>query len=245
MSQSLGHIDDFIREIDQTKNLDEILAVLRTQIMRLGFHRFTYWLMWQPNGARASIWLTSYPAQWINNYLENRMDGDDLVARYGAVHNRPYIWSDVKSKYDLTKAQKIVFGEAAAAGLRAGGSVPIHGPGAAKAMFSVANDEPEELFQMLFLANRHELHLLATYAHEKIIDLGLHKTRDLDLRLTAREIEVLTWTARGKTRWETSCLLSVSEETIKRHIDNICRKLNTQNKTQATAVAIMNGLIIP
>jgi hypothetical protein len=180
---SLGQIDSYITEIDETKSLDEILAVLRRQIVHLGFQRFTYWLMWQPNGTRASIWLTSYPSDWIQYYLDQKMDSNDMVARYSAIQSSPYIWSDVKNTYELTEAQRIVFGESAAAGLRAGGSVPIHGPAAAKALFSVANDEPEEKFQKLFLQNRHQLHLIATYAHEKIIALGLQHPKERDLRL--------------------------------------------------------------
>lgn len=245
MSVSLGQVDRYISEIDHSSNLDDILAVLRRQIVQMGFERFTYWLMWQPNGARASVWLTSYPPDWINYYLDKKMDSDDLVARYSAIHTSPYEWATVKNEYELTQAQRIVFGDSAAAGLRAGGSVPIHGPGAAKALFSVANDEPEEKFQKLFLQSRHQLQLIATYAHEKIIGLGIQKTNHRNLKLTAREIEVLTWTSRGKTRWEISQILALSDETIKKHLDNICRKLDTQNKTQATAVAIMNGLIIP
>lgn len=245
MIVSLGQIDHYISEIDYAANLDDILSVLRRQVVQMGFERFTYWLMWQPNGARVSVWLTSYPSDWIQYYTDKKMESDDLVVRYSAIHSSPYTWSTVKNHYEVTAAQRIVFGDSAAAGLRAGGSVPIHGPGAAKALLSVANDEPEEQFHKLFIQNRHQLQLIATYAHEKIISLGIQKANHRNLKLTAREIEVLTWAARGKTRWETSQILSLSDETVKKHLDNICRKLDTQNKTQATAVAIMNGLILP
>lgn len=242
---SLGAVDSFIEAIDLADSLDKILSVLQRHLLRMGFEQFTYWLMWQPDGTRASLWLTTYPEEWIKYYLENKFDSHDLVARYGAVHNRPYEWAEVKRKFNLTPSQKIVFGESAAAGLKVGGSVPIHGPGAAKAMLSVANNSSEEVFQKIFIEKRHELHLISTYAHEKIISLNLHKESKTDIKLTAREIEILTWTAKGKTRWEISRLLEISEETVKKHIENACKKLNTNNKTQATAVAIMNGLIIP
>jgi len=64
-------------------------------------------------------------------------------------------------------------------------------------------------------------------------------------KLTPREVDVMTWTARGKTRAEISVILSISEETVKDYITNACRKLDAVNKTQAAAKALVFGLILP
>ena len=64
-------------------------------------------------------------------------------------------------------------------------------------------------------------------------------------KLTPREIEVLSWTARGKTRAEISAMLSISEETIKNYLEKSCRKLCAANKTQAVVIALTLGLISP
>jgi DNA-binding CsgD family transcriptional regulator len=63
--------------------------------------------------------------------------------------------------------------------------------------------------------------------------------------LTRREIEVMTLTALGDTRSEVSEALSVSEETIKAHVENACRKLHAANKTHAITIAMTLGLIEP
>ncbi len=63
--------------------------------------------------------------------------------------------------------------------------------------------------------------------------------------LTPREIEVMTLTSYGKTRGEVSSVLSISEETVKEYIDRVCQKLNATNKTHATTIAILLGLIAP
>jgi DNA-binding CsgD family transcriptional regulator len=55
---------------------------------------------------------------------------------------------------------------------------------------------------------------------------------------------VMTWSARGKTAWEISEILSLSEGTVRDHIKNACRKLDTSNKTHAIAVALLHGLIM-
>jgi DNA-binding CsgD family transcriptional regulator len=58
-----------------------------------------------------------------------------------------------------------------------------------------------------------------------------------------REIEILNWLKSGKTTWDISILLKVSERTVKFHVTNIMKKLNATNRVHAVAVAIGRGLI--
>ena len=62
-------------------------------------------------------------------------------------------------------------------------------------------------------------------------------------QLTAREIEVLRWTAEGKTSNEIAQILSISERTANFHINNILVKLGALNKTQAAVKAAVLGLL--
>lgn len=64
-----------------------------------------------------------------------------------------------------------------------------------------------------------------------------------DPALTAREVEVLRWTARGKGCWETAAILHITERTVKFHLQNVYRKLNAVNRAQAVAKAAGSGLI--
>ena len=61
--------------------------------------------------------------------------------------------------------------------------------------------------------------------------------------LTARETEVLRWTAEGKTSGEVSDILAVSEHTVNFHVKNAVAKLQTANKTAAVVRAAMLGLL--
>lgn len=62
--------------------------------------------------------------------------------------------------------------------------------------------------------------------------------------LTSREMETLSWAAKGKTSWEISRLLSVSEATAKFHLSNIYKKMNVFNKTQAVICAQRLGWVL-
>ena len=61
--------------------------------------------------------------------------------------------------------------------------------------------------------------------------------------LTPREIEVLNWLKDGKTSWEISKILNISERCTNFHADNIKCKLGTVNRTQGVAIAVGEILI--
>lgn len=238
-------IDKFIKEVDQATDLGQIVDILKEQVQRLGFEYFTYWLLWPSEGPRRPLYLTNYPGDWTEHYLEYDFKSHDVVGNFAARSFRPFIWSDLKDRIVLTPYQQRVFNDAYDIGLKAGGSIPLHGPKDAKAAFSVCDRSSDIQFRMRFLEKRHELQLIAGYAHEKIMMMGLERAPIDSVHLTPREIEVLVWTAKGKTKWEIGELLSISEETVKKHMFSACNRLEASNKTHAVAVALLHGLIIP
>jgi DNA-binding NarL/FixJ family response regulator len=61
--------------------------------------------------------------------------------------------------------------------------------------------------------------------------------------LTDREIEALTWVARGKSSTDISVLMNVSERTVNFHINNVIRKLGVATRVQAAIRCALLGLI--
>jgi DNA-binding CsgD family transcriptional regulator len=61
--------------------------------------------------------------------------------------------------------------------------------------------------------------------------------------LTVREKEVLNWLQQGKTSWDISVILRISERTVNFHVYNVMEKLGVTNRPQAVAVAAHSGLI--
>jgi DNA-binding NarL/FixJ family response regulator len=58
------------------------------------------------------------------------------------------------------------------------------------------------------------------------------------LGLTARETEVLTWIAQGKTNYEIGVILGACTGTICKHVEHILCKLDVKNRTAAAVVAL-------
>jgi DNA-binding NarL/FixJ family response regulator len=61
--------------------------------------------------------------------------------------------------------------------------------------------------------------------------------------LTDREIEVLTWVARGKSSIDISILMNISERTVNFHVNNVIRKLGVTTRVQAAIRCALLGLI--
>ena len=64
-----------------------------------------------------------------------------------------------------------------------------------------------------------------------------------EVPLTPREIEVLKWSADGKTAGEISDILSISTPTVNFHIKNVVQKMKAANKTAAVVQALLSGLL--
>ena len=61
--------------------------------------------------------------------------------------------------------------------------------------------------------------------------------------LTSREIEVLTWVARGKSAWEIGEILHIAKRTVDEHAQSAVRKIGAVNRAHAVALAIRDMII--
>jgi len=75
--------------------------------------------------------------------------------------------------------------------------------------------------------------------------LAAGDARPGDTALTAREHEVLTEVARGRSNREIAKALSLAEKTVKTHVSAILGKLGVQDRTQAALHAVRAGLVEP
>lgn len=64
-----------------------------------------------------------------------------------------------------------------------------------------------------------------------------------DVPLTNRELQVLRHIAFGLSNKEIGSALSISVETVKEHVQNILRKLDSADRTAAAVWAVKSGLI--
>ena len=66
---------------------------------------------------------------------------------------------------------------------------------------------------------------------------------DESVPLTQRETQVLRHVALGLSNKEIGRSLEISVETVKEHVQNILRKINVSDRTQAAVWAVRKGLV--
>ena len=60
---------------------------------------------------------------------------------------------------------------------------------------------------------------------------------------TPREIEVLSWIAKGKSDWQVGQILLISAKTVNYHVERTKQKLRVATRMQAVLAAIEAGLL--
>lgn len=64
-----------------------------------------------------------------------------------------------------------------------------------------------------------------------------------DKHLTPREIEILRWSAEGKTAADIAIILSMKKRTVHFHVANAVQKMGACNKTSAVVQAALSGML--
>jgi len=87
--------------------------------------------------------------------------------------------------------------------------------------------------------------LLASILSARLARVARLEIWSKQVDLSQREIETLTWSARGKTSDEIASILGLSKRTVDFHIDNARSKLGVSSRIQAAVKAATGGLIEP
>ena len=165
---------------------------------------------------------------------------DPVIKRFKSL-NIPFVYDQnlyvAEGASDLWEKQ-------AAYGYRSGIAVAFHLPGHRHFLLGVDRDsdlptDDDNLTRLLA-----DLQFLAVHAQGAAQRLLSVPVAPLDTpKLTPRELDVLRVTRDGKSAWVAGKILSISENTVNYHLQNIQRKLNTSSKHQAVLKAMALGII--
>ena len=90
-----------------------------------------------------------------------------------------------------------------------------------------------------------DFELLIAIIKHRLATPGDKAAEKSGLRLTERELQVLTWVARGKSSSDIAAILGISERTVNFHLDNAMRKAGVATRVQAAVKCAMLKLIEP
>ncbi len=180
----------------------------------------------------------SFPEEWMNEYLSRNYFQADAIIRENFSTYEVQNWS---FKRKALCRDKEITSLGMDFGLRecwTHGSKPLARENYGS-MFCFAGktikQEMRTVAILEFLIPH--LHLALTHIFEK------KRQENGNILLSPREKEILDWLKRGKSSWEISIILGISERTVNFHVNNVMRKLDASKRQQAVAVATRLGLI--
>jgi LuxR family transcriptional regulator len=180
--------------------------------------------------------LSNYPEGWQARYVAGKLFAIDPTVIHGLRSQEPVLWSE-----SLFASAPALWDEAQAFGLRVGGAQSSLGAPGPRRMLTLGRSSMP-ISSSELSANEMKMRWLLSVAHQSMANiLAPRHGWQLQSTLTAREVEVLKWTADGKTMTEISDILKLSDNTVKFHIRNAVAKLQTTSKTAAVVRAAMLG----
>lgn len=184
----------------------------------------------------------SFPADWMQRYQDEVMSVNDPVVNYIMTFFKTCNWKEAVDVFSGKPFTELM-GKAAEHGLLYGLAGGVNGKtqnyGSIFSFSSVSDrfgGRQKKILDVV-LPHLHQALLRVTAA-------SAPKDKEIELSvLSVREVEVLKWIKEGKTNWEISMILNISERTVKFHVHNITLKLNAVNKSHAIAIAMDRGLL--
>jgi LuxR family transcriptional regulator, quorum-sensing system regulator BjaR1 len=86
------------------------------------------------------------------------------------------------------------------------------------------------------------LHMAGIYFLDRLKELNPPPELET-IRLTPRERDCLSWVAAGKSDWEISVILGISENTARGYVQQAMEKLQVSNRPHAVAVGLLRKVI--
>ncbi len=226
--------------LDSSNNKQELLDSVTIFCNNLGVHHFSFTssVFNIKNTHPRLRSLNGNPEEWQHRYQASDYFRKDLLVCHCRNKQTPLVWLD--PNMPMSDENKNIFAEASTFGIVSGITFPYHGAGCNFGMFSGSTSETFDGSALDSIVTQHSLYLLGA----SLFDLHTKdRTQRYDNILSEREKECLRWAARGKTSWEMSVILNISERTAGYHLDNAKKKLDSSTRTATVSKALLHSLL--
>lgn len=174
---------------------------------------------------------SSYPQEWLSVYQKKQFYFIDPIVIRQCKSPGTQFWIDTYKKHRGKDVSEFIY-DASSFGLKYGISSGINSPCnrmGSLITFSNSKDYFEEHQKEIMDA-------IIPHLHQALVRIYRVLKTNISSPLTAREMDIVHWIKEGKTNWEISTILNISERTVKFHLDNIKEKLGAVSKTHAVAI---------
>ncbi|VVE24455.1 Transcriptional activator protein AnoR [Pandoraea iniqua] len=228
----LETIHDDCVDIDDAQKLFQRIVNFSS---RIGFEFCCYGFRSHRSATQAEVRVfDTYPTGWMSHYCHQGFLDVDPTVLVGMHSDKLLLWRDPA----MPRADAF-WQEAADFGLNHGVGRSCWGPHGEFGLLSFGRAH-DALSSSELQSLNVGMGVLANYTHESMSRLlrPQHPPFDMD-SLSAREREVLLWTAEGKTADEIGDILGISTRTVNFHIRNCLDKTGCRNKVQSAIRLVM------
>jgi len=250
----------FIEALDGVRSFDELARLMERSVgsLNIRFHAvyqfgqakvenietrtniITAKPLEQADAARSDVrGVHNMPVEWVQRYMDRNYHAiNPVVRKILRTKTAAFRWNTLEPEgYLNAKRGRRVLQEAKEFGIHDGFVCPIVHTNGDMVIVTFCGDVLDDDPRLV-----PSLHLIALYYHRRFKELqGLDKSA-VPL-LTPREEKCLTLAARGKTDWEISEILSISESTVRTYIERAKQKFGVATKIQAIVAARRHLLI--
>jgi LuxR family transcriptional regulator, quorum-sensing system regulator CviR len=182
----------------------------------------------------------SFPEEWVNEYFSKNYHQMSVLTKENFKTYQPqYIVNTWKKRHQKKEIISLCLDHEIRGGYAHGASPSA--PGKKGSMFVFASSNMTYDARTVSIIENVVPHLHEAYS--RMADM--EQSRKNKAVLSGREREILNWLTQGKSSWDTSVILGISQSTVNFHITNIMRKLGACNRAQAIAIAIHMGIVSP
>ncbi|AZE96711.1 Transcriptional activator protein SolR [Pseudomonas orientalis] len=225
-------------KLEGESEITSVFEMVVNHTYELGFQYCSFTLSSQAKSNQTDpVHLDNHPIEWRNIYKRAHFFDIDPVVSQCKNSVLPIVWDQ-----KIFSSTPQLWELAQSFGVHLGWTQAVHDFQGVFSMLTLTRGKgevsAEELYekagQVLWLC--HAMHAVVA---KKYADNAHVNT---PAKLTARETEVLKWSAMGKTASEIAAILCLSERTVGFHISSTFKKLGVHNKIQAVLSASKAGL---
>jgi DNA-binding CsgD family transcriptional regulator len=198
--------------------------------------------------------------QDAGDYQLHNLNGEAWQALYGGWNDEERQSTDVRVRHvraglpatswsvdagvshthnDIARSAQGILRTAHTVGLRGGVTVPIFSPGASWGLMTFSTQNTSNLRDLAPL-------VAPALYFASCLNASVRRLLGTPIRaqlLSEREREILHWVAVGKSSWDISRILSLSDHTVNYHLQRAAKKLNVHGRQAACARALALDLI--
>lgn len=235
-------VDAVTEKLSEVGRVRDVWALATGYFAERGVARMSYHHIpppGAPDGDAIRVATEGFPEAWVRRYVSEKLYLVDPITTFAKQATEPFFWENIKNLRDVSAAEQQYLDLLDREELGDGLGLQVFGPygrnGYCGLGFAPATQRPTPL------AIR-EYQWVCQLAHLRYCDILTTRLEQAPA-LTAREMEVLGWVARGKSNGVIAEILGVSPHTVDAYLRRIFLKLGVFDRISAAIRGLGFGLV--